>query len=64
MERKVEAIKAMVVAGFRDGESVIVRKVHPDRARQMAESLELIRLHVGRMATELRQAAVQAELLK
>jgi ParB/RepB/Spo0J family partition protein len=63
MERKIESIKAMVAKGWKDGDCVVARKVSPDRVTKMAEELALIRLHVGRMETALRQAAVQAELL-
>jgi hypothetical protein len=63
MERKVEQIKAMVASGWKDGECVIARKVGPDRARKMAEELDAIRLHLSRMSKELREAAVQAELV-
>jgi ParB/RepB/Spo0J family partition protein len=63
MEKKVEQIKAMVASGWKDGECVIARKVGPDRARKIAEELDAIRLHLSRMSKELREAAVQAELV-
>jgi len=50
------------IAGFKDGEIVIARKVSPDRARMMADRLTLIRKHCLHMENQLREAAAQAML--
>ena len=64
LERKVEAIAAMVGQGFnKDGAVDVARKVAPHRARDMADKLDLITKAIGHLTKDLRRAAAQLELV-
>lgn len=63
LERKVEAIAAMVAAGFnKDGAVDVARKVVPHRAKDMADKLDLIQAAIAHLTKDLRRAAAQLEL--
>ena len=62
LEAKIDAIVAMVNAGFKDGECVVARKVAPDRTRLMADKCAALRTALSRMERQLREAASQAEI--
>lgn len=62
MEKKIAQIKGLAASGFKNGEVVAAKKVAPDRARKMADELEVVRLSISRMVKDLRQAAVQHEM--
>lgn len=63
MERKIEAVAAMVGKGWKDGECVIASKVNPDRANMMAAKLNAIQSAIRIMERQLRNTAAQASLL-
>jgi ParB family chromosome partitioning protein len=63
LERKVDEIVAMVSSGFKDGECVIANRVNPDRARLMADKLQLIRGAVRTMERQLREVNAQAAIV-
>ena len=62
MEKRIEAVAAMVGSGWKDGECVVARKVSPDRLTTMADKLRELRTALVSMEKQLRTAAVQAEL--
>jgi ParB family transcriptional regulator, chromosome partitioning protein len=63
LERKIEAITAMVALGFQDGECVAAQRVSVERVRVMADKLTLIRKHILRMEHNLRCAATRNEII-
>ncbi|MDH3663458.1 MAG: ParB/RepB/Spo0J family partition protein [Alphaproteobacteria bacterium] len=62
IERKVDQVSALCRAGFTDGELTIAHKVNPDKARTMADRLDLISSQLVRMAEALRSGPAQGEL--
>lgn len=63
LEKKIEAIAAMVAGGFnKDGGVEIARKVAAHRAKDMADKLDLISAAIGHLTKDLRKAAAQLEL--
>jgi ParB family chromosome partitioning protein len=61
LEEKVELVADMVAAGFKDGECVAAQRVDPDRVRNMAEKITLMRKHLLDMEHQLRRVAIQSE---
>jgi ParB family chromosome partitioning protein len=62
LERRIESVKALVAAGFKDGEVVAVRRVNPDNAARFADELSLIQKSLALMEGQLRKASIQADL--
>lgn len=62
MESKVQQVVNMVLTGWRDGECVIANRVNPDRAKVMAQKLELIRSSIRTMERELKHTLAQAAM--
>jgi len=63
LESKIEAVKQLAVAGFKDGECVAAQRVAPGRVATMADKLLLIRKHLLQMENELRVVASQREFI-
>jgi len=63
-EAKIDDIAAMVAAGFKDGECVAAKRASPDRVRNMADKLALIRKHCLDMEHDLRCGAAQGDILQ
>lgn len=63
LEAKIASIADMVAAGFTDGECTAAQRVAPDRVKNMADKLALIRKHVLQMEHDLRRVATQNEIL-
>jgi ParB family transcriptional regulator, chromosome partitioning protein len=62
LEEKIEAIAAMVAAGFKDGKCVAAQRVSPDRVKLVADKLALVRAHILQMEHDLRCVATQSEI--
>jgi ParB family transcriptional regulator, chromosome partitioning protein len=64
LERRVEAIAAMVAGGFnKDGGVDVAKKVAPHRCRDMADKLDLIQVAITHLTKELRRSAAQLDLV-
>jgi hypothetical protein len=57
LETKIDAVLAILEAGFDGNEIIIVNKVLPGHASMVADKLSLIRSHLGQLETALRTAA-------
>ncbi len=57
LETKIDAVLALLEAGFDGNEIIIVNKVLPGHASMVADKLSIIRGHLGQLETALRAAA-------
>jgi ParB family transcriptional regulator, chromosome partitioning protein len=64
LERRIEQVVGLVLAGFKDGECVAAQRVNPQRLETMADQLVLVRKHVLQMEHDLRRVATQSELIQ
>ena len=64
VERRIEQMVGMILAGFKNGELVIAKQVDPDKCDVLAEKLDLIATHCNRMAEALVDKAVISGLKK
>lgn len=62
MERRIESVKSMVAAGWRNGECIVANRVDPDRAAKMADEINAIGAALRTMERELRNVNAQAKI--
>jgi len=62
IEQQVQSVKRLVSRGFKDSEIVIVRKVNPYRATQLADDIALVVKHLHLLEDALRSSALAADV--
>ncbi len=62
MERQIEKIELMVSSGFKDNEVVILKKINPQKAEEIAQKLGLISKSMLYMRDALEQAIQRAQV--